>query len=168
MKKKGLIVVLGLLLIGLAGCSTSNNNESQEAADTALRQVSDKTLKLKIEDREFVIQLYDNDTAESLVKNVPQKLNFHRWGNGEYSAKLSGKIDLTDDKTIDYQVGEVALWPKKNYLCIYYGPTPVSQTNQPQMSSPGCPIGYLKDVDQPTIIKFFRDQVEHASGEVYE
>ena len=41
------------------------------------------------------------------------------------------------------EVGELAVWPAGNALCIFFGPTPASKGNEPRAVSPVNPVGKL-------------------------
>ena len=47
------------------------------------------------------------------------------------------------------KVGELALWPPGNALCIFFGPTPASSGREPRAASPVNPIGRLIDDAAP-------------------
>nr|MBP6333007.1 hypothetical protein [Aminivibrio sp.] len=41
------------------------------------------------------------------------------------------------------EIGDVALWPAGNALCIFFGPTPASSGDEPRMASPGVLVGRI-------------------------
>ncbi len=41
--------------------------------------------------------------------------------------------------------GTVAYWPEGNALCIFWGPTPASEGEEPEAVSPVNPFGILRD-----------------------
>ena len=42
------------------------------------------------------------------------------------------------------EVGELAIWPDGNALCIFFGPTPASTDEKPKAISPVNPIGMIE------------------------
>jgi len=91
----------------------------------------------------FEVFLYDTAAARSLVLTLPQKIRMNRWGD-EYYGELSQRIRHDGDAERDvFEVGEVALWPAGNALCIFFGPTPVSRNGEPRMASKGVPLGRI-------------------------
>ena len=50
-------------------------------------------------DSSFVFRPYDNETAGKLVELLPKTLVMTRWGDGAYSASLSGKADVSGNET---------------------------------------------------------------------
>ena len=91
----------------------------------------------------FEVSLYDTAAARSLVLALPQKIRMSRWGD-EYYGELSQRIRHDGDAERDvFEVGEVALWPTGNALCIFFGPTPISRGGEPRMASQGVPFGKI-------------------------
>jgi hypothetical protein len=89
------------------------------------------------------VSLYDTAAAGSLVRALPQKIRMNRWGD-EYYGELSVHIRHGGDAERDvFEVGEVALWPAGNALCIFFGPTPASRSGEPRMASKGVPFGKI-------------------------
>ena len=52
-------------------------------------------------------------------------------------------IGQSADAREEMAVGELAYWPPGNALCIFFGPTPVSEGSQPRAASPVNPVGML-------------------------
>ena len=91
----------------------------------------------------FEVSLYDTAAASSLVLTLPQEIRMSRWGD-EYYGELSRPIRHDGDAERDvFDVGEVALWPTGNALCIFFGPTPASRSGEPRMASQGVPFGKI-------------------------
>ena len=91
----------------------------------------------------FELSLYDTTAAGSLVRILPQEIRMNRWGD-EYYGELSQRIRHEGDAERDvFEVGEAALWPAGNALCIFFGPTPVSRSGEPRMASKGVPFGRI-------------------------
>jgi hypothetical protein len=49
------------------------------------------------------------------------------------------------------EVGELAVWPTGNALCIFFGPTPASRGKEPRAVSPVNLVGRL--IDSPESLK---------------
>lgn len=101
------------------------------------------TMIITIGTTSFPVELYDTQAVKSLRRHLPQTIRMHSWGN-EYYGELSGRIDTTGDAMRDvFEVGEVALWPAGNALCIFFGQTPASIGDEPRMASDGVPLGKI-------------------------
>ena len=91
----------------------------------------------------FELSLYATAAARSLVQILPQEIRMSRWGD-EYYGELSRRVRHDGDAERDvFEVGEVALWPAGNALCIFFGPTPASRSGEPRMASQGVPFGRI-------------------------
>ncbi len=97
---------------------------------------------LEIAGREYAVELYDTPAAQDLAAALPQTIAMSRWG-GEYYGKLAVSIPASGEKRDTFAVGEVALWPPGNAFCIFFGPTPASDGDEPKMASPGVPLGRI-------------------------
>lgn len=104
-----------------------------------------ETMLITIGTTQFEVELYDNKATRSLLQILPQTISMSAWGN-EFYGRLSKPITHEGDPERDvFEVGEVALWPSGNALCIFFGPTPASSSaGEPRMASPGVPFGKIK------------------------
>jgi uncharacterized protein len=99
---------------------------------------------IEINGTPFEVELYDGAAVRDLQKSLPQQISMSRWGD-EFYGSLAKKVNCAGDPRRDvFAVGEVALWPDGNALCIFFGPTPASRGEEPRMASPGVALGKLK------------------------
>jgi hypothetical protein len=63
-----------------------------------------------------------------------------RWGD-EYYGDCGIQVKRAEDARAEMEVGELAIWPDGNALCIFFGPTPASLDEKPRAISPVNPIG---------------------------
>ncbi len=101
-------------------------------------------IKIKIGTLEISAELNDSLTATKLLSLLPLKFSMSRWGD-EYYGDCGIKADLSQDARDIIEVGELAVWPTGNALCIFFGPTPASRGNEPRAVSPVNPVGRLLD-----------------------
>lgn len=89
-------------------------------------------------------QLNDSATGAAVAALLPVKIAMNRWGD-EYYGSLPRPlgIGLAEDAREDMVVGELAYWPPGNALCIFFGPTPASDDDQPKAASPVNPVGTI-------------------------
>lgn len=91
----------------------------------------------------FEVRRYDTNATRSLVQNLPQEIRMNSWGN-EYYGELMHPVDYKGDPMRDiFEIGEIALWPAGNALCIFFGPTPASTNGEPRMASDGVALGKI-------------------------
>jgi len=107
-------------------------------------------IKIKIETLELSAELNDSVTATRLLSLLPLKFSMSRWGD-EYYGDCGIKTALSQDSRDIMEVGELAVWPAGNALCIFFGPTPSSRGNEPRAVSPVNPVGRL--LDSPEALK---------------
>ncbi len=98
---------------------------------------------IETEKHTFEVKLCDSHAAGNLVKTLPQEISMSRWGD-EFYGTLKEKVECGDDSLGDvFEIGDVALWPVGNALCIFFGPTPASAGSEPRMASPGALVGRI-------------------------
>jgi uncharacterized protein len=89
------------------------------------------------------VALNGGAAAAQLAAALPQELSLSRWGDGEYYGTLSVPVSSREARRDVFEAGEVALWPDGNAFCIFFGPTPASEGDEPRMASPGIPLGRI-------------------------
>ena len=89
-------------------------------------------------------ELNDSPTARILLSLFPFEISMSRWGD-EYYGDCGINVELSQDARDVMEIGELAVWPVGNALCIFFGPTPISQGNEPRAASPVNPVGKLLD-----------------------
>ena len=107
-------------------------------------------IKIKIGTVELSAELNDSPTAKKLVSLLPVEFSMSRWGD-EYYGDCGIKTVLSQDARDVMEVGELAVWPTGNALCIFFGPTPASKGDEPRAVSPVNPVGKL--LDNPDSLK---------------
>ena len=89
-------------------------------------------------------QLNDSPTAQAIADQLPLTIRMSRWGEEYYgSLPKNPDIDQAPDAREVMAVGELAYWPPGNALCLFFGPTPVSEGSEPRAASPVNPVGML-------------------------
>lgn len=101
-------------------------------------------VKITIKSIIFTAKLDDESiTAIKIVENVPFKGKVEKWGDEFYfQIPISAKLD--DTATDSPQVGDLAYWPSGRMFCVFYGPTPVSEDQEPKAVSPVNIIGKIE------------------------
>jgi uncharacterized protein len=87
-------------------------------------------------------EINDSESARIFLAALPRQVSLSRWGD-EYYGNCGIKVDEADDAREEMKVGELALWPPGNALCIFFGPTPASRGKEPRAASPVNPLGKL-------------------------
>jgi len=101
------------------------------------------TIRLKIAHRTVEAELNDSETARMFLELLPITISMQRWGE-EYYGDCGLKVRPSGDARQEMDIGELAIWPSGNALCIFFGPTPASTGEKPRAVSPANPIGRMK------------------------
>jgi len=102
-------------------------------------------IRFSAHDVDLLGELDDSPTALALRERLPATLRMSRWGD-EYYGRLAtglGVGEAAEAREL-MEVGELAYWPVGNALCVFFGPTPASEGQEPRAASPVNPIGRLE------------------------
>jgi hypothetical protein len=101
--------------------------------------------------REIIIQagpviasaeLTENATADAIWEALPLEGMVNRWGDEIYF-DIQMLIECSSDARQVMQMGELAYWPGGTAFCIFFGPTPVSQADEPRAYTDVNPFGQM-------------------------
>lgn len=100
-----------------------------------------KYIKIISKNFEFLVELNNSKTSQEILKKLPIVSRANRWGDEIYFqipvySELENGIDILD-------IGSVAYWPPGNAFCIFFGKTPASTGDKPQVASPVTVIGKI-------------------------
>jgi len=109
----------------------------------------EKRIRIKAGQLEVVAELNDTDTAQAIWEALPIKGRANLWGDEIYfsipvSVELEAGQELVD-------VGDLGYWPPGKGFCIFFGPTPMSEGEQPRPASPVTVFG--KVIGEATVFK---------------
>ncbi len=107
-------------------------------------------IQIKINNEIIKAELNNSAGAQELLKKLPMKVNMSRWGD-EYYGSCGLTQELCAEAKVIMEVGEIAVWPAGNALCIFFGPTPVSTDGRPRAATEVNPVGKL--IDSPDLLK---------------
>lgn len=83
------------------------------------------------------------EVREALVEAAPFEGDARLWGDELY---FDAPVDVTPDTTAEeVPVGTVAYWHQGNALCVFWGPTPASDDEEPRAAGPVAPVGNAED-----------------------
>lgn len=106
-------------------------------------------IRIKAGQLEVIAELNDTDTAQTIWEALPIKGRTNLWGDEIYfsipvSVELEAGQELVD-------VGDLGYWPPGKGFCIFFGPTPMSEGEQPRPASPVTVFG--KVIGEATVFK---------------
>jgi uncharacterized protein len=96
-------------------------------------------------DREVSVELDDSrcpKTVQAILDNLPIEVSVNRWGDELYSEKTS-IAEKEEDAKRQVNLFDVAYWPEGNALCLFYGPTPISDQEKILAYSPVNVVGRI-------------------------
>ncbi len=79
-------------------------------------------------------EVYDTTTAQEILKALPIKSQVNRWG-GEIYFTIPVYGYLEEDSRDVLEPGELGYWPTGNAFCVFFGPTPASQSDECRAAS---------------------------------
>ena len=102
--------------------------------------------------------LNDSKTAFEVWELLPIESIVNLWGNEIYFETPG--VSCEEDGILDVKAGDIGYWPVGRAICIFFGPTPLSQGQEIVPASPVKVIGrvigdlgLLKQVEEREIVK---------------
>jgi hypothetical protein len=93
-----------------------------------------KKIQISVGAIEAEAELNDTRTAQAIWETLPIKGRANIWGDEIYfSIPLRLKLEAGQELV---SIGDLGYWPDGNALCIFFGPTPVSQGDEIRPASP--------------------------------
>ena len=89
-------------------------------------------------------ELNDSSTAKQIIGAMPFEGHAQIWGDEIYF-DIPVSAELEPDARANVELGAVAYWPTGTALCLFFGPTPVSDGDQPRAASPVNVVGEITD-----------------------
>ena len=84
------------------------------------------------------------ETRDAIADALPVEGDAARWGDELY---FSIPVDVPPENAREeVPVGAVAYWPQGDALCLFWGPTPASQGEEPRAAGPVSVVAQLDDV----------------------
>ena len=91
-------------------------------------------------------------TVSLFLKHLPFTLNANIWGDEIYTDPASFYAPEENAKST-VELFDVAFWPPGKAICLFYGPTPISEKNQIKPYSPVNVIGKIILPDKKILSK---------------
>ncbi len=87
-------------------------------------------------------RLKDNNTGRTLFSALPLKSRGERWGK-EFYFSVPVEVEPEDQKS-EVEKGEIGFWIPGSAICLFFGPTPISQGEKIVPASPVNSVGFLE------------------------
>ena len=118
MKKIIYSLLLIIILFILIGCDYRQDSNIVENESSKINEVIE-SVKVIINNTEYIINLEDNETAESFVNNLPQKLEMNELNGNEKYVYLKQSLPTNPSNIKHINAGDVMLYGD-NCLVIFY------------------------------------------------
>ncbi len=93
-----------------------------------------RKIRIKTSLVEVVAELNDTKTAQAIWEVLPIKEHVNLWGEEIYfSIPLSLEPEAGQELV---SIGDLGYWPQGSALCVFFGPTPISQGDKIRPASP--------------------------------
>lgn len=99
---------------------------------------------LSLDGLELKGEMNDTPAALALAKALPLELGLSRWGEEYYGDVGLALGPFEGPQTDVLEVGELAFWQPGNALCLFFGPTPMSQGDECRAASPVFVLGRVE------------------------
>ncbi|MBP7089041.1 MAG: hypothetical protein KBB01_07090 [Candidatus Omnitrophica bacterium] len=96
----------------------------------------------KTENFSFLANFNNSQAAKEIIQKLPLESTVSTWGEEIYFD--IGFKASAEGATMSVKSGDIAYWPQGKCLCIFFGPTPASTTEEPVPASPVVIIGQTK------------------------
>lgn len=107
-------------------------------------------VKILIDNYQIRAELFETDCAKRIYEALPIESYIREWGDEFYfSVDLSLPLDST--ATTKVKIGDIGYWPPGNALAIFFGKTPLSESEDPVPASEVNIIGRI--LDAPSLLK---------------
>jgi len=116
-----------------------------------------RKIAIEVSGKTLSAELNSTRTAELLFDTLPSRISMRRWGD-EYYGDIGLIVEAAEDARAEMEIGELAIWPEGNALCIFFGPTPASVDEKPRAISPVNPVGVI--LDDVSFLKGLPERIE--------
>ena len=95
-------------------------------------------------------------TVKAILDNLPIEVKINKWGDELYTERTSIVAEEENAQSI-VNLLDVAYWPEGNALCLFYGPTPIS--NSPNEILPYSPVNIVgKIISEGDLLHQIKDR----------
>lgn len=102
-----------------------------------------RKIEIVVGDASAVAVLAENRTADVIYAALPFAGQASRWGDEIYF-EIPVELAQADDARALVEPGELGYWPVGHAFCIFWGPTPASEGDEPRAYSPVNVFGRLE------------------------
>lgn len=101
-----------------------------------------RQIKITSNEIEVVAGIDDSETANIIWEALPIESSVSTWGEEIYFT-IPVQVEESEHARQDMEVGELGYWPPGSALCVFFGRTPASTSDQPRAASNVNPFGMV-------------------------
>lgn len=118
---------------------------------TYMKKVKILKIKITIDNKlSFKGVLNSTATAQKIYESLPITGKGNTWGGEIYfSSQVTSSLEKNAREVL--KEGEIAYWPPLQAICLFYGPTPASQSDEIRAAGPVNVVG--KIIDDLSLLK---------------
>jgi hypothetical protein len=102
-----------------------------------------RKIEIVVGETSAIAVLADNETAGAIWEALPVIGQANRWGDEIYF-EIPVQLAQAGDARALVEPGELGYWPVGHAFCIFWGPTPASEGDEPRAYSPVNVFGRLE------------------------
>jgi hypothetical protein len=91
---------------------------------------------------DITADLNDSPTAQSIYDALPLNGSVNRWGDEIYFT-IPVHLEQEPDAKQDVEIGDLGFWPMGDAFCIFFGRTPISNSDKPRAYNPVNIFGHV-------------------------
>jgi len=118
MKKVIYLLLISISLFILVGCNSKSNNNINNTEIKSSKEVIN-TVKVIINDKEYTIDLEDNETANSFASLLPREFEMNELNGNEKYVYLDNTLPTSSYSPKRINAGDVMLYGN-NCLVVFY------------------------------------------------
>ena len=127
MKNKSILLILGILFVCFAGTifsAVSNTYKARSSKNSEIaRKKSENKIVINVDGKRFIVDMYDNPTANDLLSQLPLTLKANNYaGYDEKVIRLKTSLSMEKaPKGDDPELLELGYYEPGQWLALYYG-----------------------------------------------
>lgn len=101
------------------------------------------SIEITVGDVRLEAELFDTETARALEMALPIDTSFSTWGD-EFYFEVPLEMGLDESAASRVAVGDIGYWPPGRAVAIFFGPTPMSDGDEPVAASEVNLVGRIR------------------------
>jgi hypothetical protein len=109
----------------------------KKSIDVVFPDLDDEIVRIELDDS------LSPKTFKAILDNLPAEVSINKWGEELYTDRTTIAAEQEDSARTEVNELDVAYWPEGKALCLFYGPTPISENGKILAYSPVNIVGKI-------------------------